>query len=94
MEQGITGGITADAFAPEATVTRAQAVTFLYRFAGSPAQSGSGAFSDVAGSAYYAGAVAWANAKGVTDGTGNGRFSPNAPCTRGQIVTFLYRSSK
>ena len=94
VEQGITGGVAADAFAPEATVTRAQAVTFLYRFAGSPAQSGSGAFSDVAGSAYYAGAVAWANGSGITGGTGNGRFSPNAPCTRGQIVTFLYRSSK
>lgn len=91
-EQGITGGVAADAFAPETTVTRAQAVTFLYRWAGMPDTGSTGAFTDVAGSAYYAGAVAWANEQGITGGTGNGKFSPEEKCTRGQIVTFLYRN--
>lgn len=92
VENGITNGASADRFDPNATVTRAQAVTFLHRGAGSPDAAGSGTFADVAGGAYYAGAVAWANGSGITGGTGNGRFSPNAPCTRGQIVTFLYRA--
>ena len=93
VENGITTGVSADRFAPGATVNRAQTVTFLYRANGSPAANGAG-FSDVAADEYYANAVAWAVRSGITTGTGNGKFTPNAPCTRGQIVTFLYRSSK
>ena len=93
IENGITTGVSADRFAPGATVSRAQTVTFLYRANGSPAASGA-SFSDVAADEYYANAVAWAVRSGITTGTGNGKFAPNAPCTRGQIVTFLYRSSK
>lgn len=93
VENSITTGVSADRFAPGATVSRAQTVTFLYRANGSPAASGS-SFSDVAADEYYANAVAWAVRSGITTGTGNQKFTPNAPCTRGQIVTFLYRSSK
>lgn len=93
VENGITTGVSADRFAPGATVSRAQTVTFLYRANGSPAASGA-SFGDVAADEYYANAVAWAVQNGITTGTGNGKFAPNAPCTRGQIVTFLYRSSK
>ena len=91
VENGITSGTGADTFSPSATVTRGQTVTFLYRAAGSPAVSGS-SFSDVAANAYYANAVAWADKTGITSGTGNGKFSPNADCTRAQIVTMLYRA--
>ena len=91
IENGITKGTSADTFSPEATVTRGQTVTFLHRAAGSPA-AGSSAFDDVAANAYYAKAVAWANENNITSGTGNGKFSPNADCTRGQIVTMLYRT--
>ena len=93
VENGITTGVSADRFAPGATVSRAQTVTFLYRANGSPAANGA-SFSDVAADEYYANAVAWAVRSGITTGTGNGKFSPSADCTRGQIVTFLYRSSK
>ena len=89
-EQGITGGTGAETFSPNATVTRAQTVTFLYRAAGSPAVSGSG-FADVAADAYYADAVAWAADQGITSGTTAETFSPAQACTRAQIVTFLYR---
>ena len=92
VEQGITSGTSADTFSPTATVTRGQTVTFLYRAAGSPAVSG-GSFSDVATDAYYANAVAWASQNNITSGTGNGKFSPGADCTRGQIVTLLYRAN-
>ena len=91
VENGITTGAGADRFAPGATVSRAQTVTFLYRANGSPAASGA-SFSDVAADEYYANAVAWAVQNGITTGTGNGKFSPNADCTRGQIVTLLYRA--
>ena len=91
VENGITTGTDADAFSPNAKVNRAQTVTFLYRAAASPA-SGSSSFGDVSEDAYYAKAVAWANENGITSGTGNGKFSPNADCTRGQIVTLLYRA--
>lgn len=91
VENGITTGVSADRFAPGATVSRAQTVTFLYRANGSPAASGA-SFSDVAADEYYANAVAWAVQNGITTGTGNGKFSPNADCTRGQIVTLLYRA--
>ena len=90
VEQGITNGTTATTFSPNATVTRAQTVTFLWRSAGSPAVSGSG-FADVASDAYYAGAVAWAVSEGITNGTTTTTFSPGSSCTRAQIVTFLYR---
>ena len=90
VENGITSGISATTFAPDATVTRDQTVTFLYRMAGSPAANGS-SFSDVSSDAYYADAVAWAVQQNITSGTGDNQFSPNADCTRAQIVTFLYR---
>ena len=90
VEQGITNGTTATTFAPNATVTRGQTVTFLWRNADSPAVSG-GSFADVAADAYYADAVAWAASEGITSGTTATTFSPNSNCTRAQIVTFLYR---
>lgn len=91
VENGITSGTGADTFSPGATVTRGQTVTFLHRAAGSPL-AGSSAFSDVSDSAYYAKAAAWAAENGITSGTGNSKFTPNAACTRGQIVTLLYRA--
>ena len=91
VENGITSGISADAFAPDAMVTRAQTVTFLYRAAGSPAAAPGSSFSDVRSDAYYADAVFWAVEKGITSGTAAAAFSPDADCTRAQIVTFLYR---
>lgn len=90
VEKGITSGTSATTFSPDATVTRGQTVTFLYRAAGAPAVSG-GSFADVAADAYYADAVSWAVKEGITSGTGVNSFSPDAPCTRGQIVTFMYR---
>ena len=90
VEQGITNGTSATTFGPDATVTRGQTVTFLWRYDGSTAVSGSG-FADVASDAYYADAVAWAAGEGVTSGTSATTFSPSNDCTRGQIVTFLYR---
>ena len=94
VENGITGGTGDGKFSPDATCTRAQAVTFLYRASGSPAVSGSAAFSDVAADAYYASAVKWAEKNGITGGIGGGLFGSGNNCTRGQIVTFLYRSAK
>ena len=93
VSKGITSGTSAATFAPDMTVTRGQTVTFMYRAAGAPAVSG-GSFADVAADAYYADAVAWAVKEGITSGTGGNSFSPDAPCTRGQIVTFLYRDAK
>ena len=92
VENGITGGTGDGKFSPDATCTRAQAVTFLYRASGSPAVSGSAAFSDVAADAYYASAVKWAEKNGITGGIGGGLFGSNNDCTRAQIVTFLYRN--
>ena len=92
VENGITSGTGADTFAPNATVTRGQTVTFLYRAAGSPAVGGNAGFSDVNANDYYNSAVAWAAENNITGGTGNGKFSPTADCTRGQIVTLLYRA--
>ena len=92
VENGITGGTGDGKFSPDATCTRAQAVTFLYRASGAPAVSGNAAFSDVATNAYYADAVAWAAKNGVTDGIGGGQFGSGSDCTRGQIVTFMYRA--
>ena len=79
---------------PDGVITRAQMVTMLYRAAGSPEITGGSSFTDVPADSWYAKAVAWAAAKGITTGTGNGRFSPNEPCTRAQIAAFLYRSSR
>lgn len=90
-EEGITSGTSADLFSPSAPCTRAQMVTFLWRAAGSPNVGGALTFTDVADSAYYATAVRWAASVGVTSGTGAGRFSPDDPCTRGQMAAFLYR---
>ena len=94
VENGITGGTGDGKFSPDATCTRAQAVTFLYRAAGSPKVSGSAEFGDVATNAYYADAVAWAAKNGITGGIGGGLFGSDNDCTRAQIVTFLYRSVK
>ena len=88
---GITSGVTATEFAPNQTVTRAQAVTMLYRYAGSPPSSASVPFKDVPANAYYREAVAWGKETGVVAGTSSTTFSPNDPCTRAQIVTLLYR---
>lgn len=92
VEQGITSGVSADTFQPNATVTRGQAATFLHRAAGSPAAAGSSSFTDVPSGAYYAGAIQWALERGITGDTTASTFSPNANCTRAQIVTFLFRS--
>lgn len=92
VENGITGGTGDGKFSPDATCTRAQAVTFLYRASGAPAVSGNAAFSDVATNAYYAAAVKWAEKNGITGGIGGGLFGSDNNCTRAQIVTFLYRS--
>ena len=92
VENGITSGIGGGKFAPDETCTRAQSATFLYRAAGSPAVSGSAAFSDVGADTFYANAVAWAAKEGITGGIGGGLFGSELECTRAQIVTFLYRS--
>ena len=94
VENGITVGTSSTTFSPDATCTRAQAVTFLYRASGSPAVSDSAAFSDVAADSYYADAVAWGEKKGITTGIGGGLFGSNNDCTRAQIVTFLWRCKK
>ena len=92
-EKGITSGTDATHFSPNAACTRAQIVTFLWRAAGSPEPKGTGSFADVPSDSYYTKAVAWAVENGITGGTGDGKFSPNATCTREQAVAFLYRAS-
>lgn len=92
LSEGITTGTGDGKFSPDATCTRAQAVTFLYRASGAPAVSGNAAFSDVATNAYYAAAVKWAEKNGITGGIGGGLFGSDNNCTRAQIVTFLYRA--
>ncbi|MCI7734827.1 MAG: S-layer homology domain-containing protein [Dysosmobacter sp.] len=95
VAQGITTGTTATTFSPNATCTRAQAVTFLWRAAGSPAPKSSDMpFEDVAADSYYHNAVLWAVENGITKGTSDTAFTPNAKCTRAQIVTFLWRAQK
>ena len=91
IENGITNGMTETTFAPNATCTRGQSVTFLYR-AHKGTASGSANFTDVKSDAFYADAINWAVANNVTNGTSNTTFSPNADCTRAEIVTFLYRA--
>ena len=92
IEQGITKGTSDTTFSPDATCTRAQIVTFLWRSQASPAAGAVNPFADVAGNAYYAEAVKWAVLEGVTSGTTAATFSPNDHCTRAQIVTFLFRA--
>ena len=94
VENGVTVGTSATTFSPNATCSRAQIVTFLWRAQKSPAAGSANPFDDVAGSAYYADAVQWAVQKDITKGTGATAFSPDATCIRAQIVTFLYRSMK
>ena len=91
VAQEITDGVGGNLFAPDQPCTRAQIVTFLWRAAGCPEPKRAGSFSDVSEGSYYAKAVAWAVDAGITTGTGEGRFSPDAACTRGEIVTLLYR---
>ena len=92
VKNGITDGVGNNLFAPEQPCTRAQIVTFLWRAAGSPEPKSTVSFADVPAGSYYAKAVAWAVENGITLGTGDGTFSPNATCTRAQSVTFLYRA--
>ncbi len=94
VENGVTNGTTATTFIPNAACTRGQIVTFLWRAAGSPAPKTTvNPFTDVAADAYYAKAVLWAVENGITNGTTAATFSPDAPCTRAQAVTFLFRSA-
>ena len=93
VENKVTTGTSATTFSPDATVTRGQSVTFLWKANNSPAAEGTSAFADVAASAYYASAVNWAVEKGVTSGMSATTFAPNSNCTRAQIVTFLYRAA-
>ncbi len=93
MEKGITNGIDKTHFAPDDTCTRGQIVTFLWRFKETPApKSTNTKFTDVSAGAFYAKAVAWAVEKKITNGMDKTHFAPDATCTRGQIVTFLYRA--
>ena len=91
-KKGITGGIGNGLFGPNQPCTRAQIVTFLWRAAGSPEPKTMSSFSDVSTDSYYAKAVAWAVENGITTGTGDDKFSPDATCTRAQSVTFLFRA--
>ena len=91
IENGITTGTGDGKFSPDATCTRAQAVTFLARALNAKA-AGKAEYSDVPADSYFADAVAWAAANGVTEGVGGGLFAPDNDCTRGQIVTFLFRA--
>ena len=93
VEQGITKGTSADTFSPDDTCTRAHAVTFLAR-ARNAETTGTASFTDVPANSYYTGAVAWAAANGITTGVTKDQFAPDAPCTRGQIVTFLFRATQ
>lgn len=95
QKKGITGGIGDGLFGPNQPCTRAQIVTFLWRAAGSPEPEGTAAgMTDVAAGSYYEKAVAWAIENGITTGTADGLFAPDATCTRAQGMTFLFRASK
>lgn len=91
VSKGITNGVDSTHFGPSQTVSRAQAVTFLYRYAGSPSASTYTGFTDAPSSEYYARAVSWANAKGITNGKTSTTFAPSWGVTRAEAVTFLYR---
>ena len=93
VEKGITNGMSDSEFGTEMTCTRAQVATFLWRAQGQPApKASSNPFHDVDTSAWYGKAVLWAVENGVTNGMGEGIFAPDGTCTRGQIVTFMYRA--
>ena len=94
VEEGITSGAGNNKFGVGATCTRVQAVTFLWIAAGRPAPQKQAAFSDMTNNAVFNNAISWAVEQGITGGTGNNKFSPNKPCTREQIVTFLYKAYK
>lgn len=95
VENGITAGTSATTFSPDGTCTRAQIVTFLWRYEGMPAPASAGnSFVDVPTGAYYEKAVLWAAESNVTAGTSATTFSPDSTCTRAQVVTFLYRDVK
>lgn len=94
VEQGITKGTSATTFAPAQTCSRGEIVTFLWRANGSPLERVSNPFTDVAADDYFADAVLWAVERGITNGMTATTFAPGATCTRGQIVTFLYRAAK
>ena len=89
----ITNGTGAKTFSPNANCSRSQIVTFLWRSRNKPASGSSNPFTDVPANAFYTQAVLWAVDKGVTKGTGANTFSPNADCSRGQIVTFIHRAA-
>lgn len=91
VENGITTGKSATRFAPKDTITRAEFVTFLWRTEGKPGYSTSNPFYDVSSGSYYYDAVLWVSENGITTGKSTERFAPKDPCTRGQVVTFLYR---
>ena len=93
LKREVTQGTTETTFSPNLNCTRAQIVTFLWRAAGSPEPKGTVSFADVSAGSYYAKAVAWAIENGITGGTGNGLFSPDATCTRAQSAAFLYRAA-
>ena len=93
LKRELTQGTTETTFAPNLNCTRAQIVTFLWRAAGSPEAKGTVSFADVSAGSYYAKAVAWAIENGITGGTGDGLFSPDATCTRAQSAAFLYRAA-
>lgn len=92
VENGVTNGTSADKFSPDGTVTRGQTVTFMFRAAKAQAAEGNNPFVDVAAGEYYADAVQWAVSRNITNGTSATTFGPGEGCTRGQIVTFLYRA--
>ena len=94
IEEGITNGTSKTTFSPNEPCTRAHVVTFLWRSAGKPAAGSANPFTDVKAGQYYTDAVLWAVSKNITNGTSANTFSPGSPCTRGQIVTFLYRYMK
>ena len=95
VEKGITEGTSDTEFSPDATCTRGQVVTFLWRFSGKPdSENEICRFTDITEKDYYYAPVLWAVEKGITEGTSDTEFSPDKNCTRGQVVTFLYRASK
>ena len=91
VSRRITNGTDSRHFSPDAVCTRAEAVTFLWRYSGSPFAFTTSRFRDVSSGSYYAQAVAWAVNNDITEGTGTRTFSPDAPCTRAEFVTLLYR---
>ena len=94
VEKGITQGTSKTTFSPNDPCTRAHVVTFLWRSEGQSKADAKNPFKDVKSGDYYYDAVLWAVKNGITQGTSATTFSPNSPCTRGQIVTFLYRDKK